>query len=67
MNSDADFLARLEDRISQASPAIRADYSETLKAGIAQATRQAILNVAERHADIFSLGDREELSRVQNA
>lgn len=57
-----DFLDVLEDKLSQASPSVRAEYAAALKAGSSLATRRAVLEVAGRHTDIFSPEEREALS-----
>lgn len=60
----ADFLNRLEDRLSLAEPSVRAEYAAVLKSGVALAVRRAVLEMAGRHADELALDvdEREELN-----
>ena len=59
----ADFLSRLEDRLSLAEEPVRAEYSAAMKAGVALAVRRTVLEMAGRHADELALDadEREEL------
>lgn len=60
----ADFLSRLEDRLSLAEEPVRAEYSAAMKAGVALAVRRTVLEMAGRHADELALDvdEREELN-----
>lgn len=63
MSSTADFLSKLEDRLSLAEASVREEYAAALKAGVALAVRRTVLEMAGRHADDLALNvdEREEL------
>lgn len=64
-SNTADFLSRLEDKLSQAEPSVRAEYAAALKTEIAQAYRRVVLDVAKRHVNRLCLNaeEREALNR----
>lgn len=62
-----DILARLEDKLSTATPCVRTEYATVLKTEIAQAYRRAVLGVTRRHAGDLCLNteEREALNNFQ--
>ena len=62
-----DIQARLEDKLSTATPCVRTEYATVLKTEIVQAYRRAVLGVTRRHADELCLNteEREALNNFQ--